>query len=324
MSSNSRPEPQAPIGPQEGASGQKKNRPNNKRNKGRKNNIKTTKVETQLFKGTYEEMNGHVFQCQHECNNSNQFDKTVDALGKYAANNFSNARDIKSMLIELNEIYFQEPIDPPFSATRTRIKIWENEVDEYMARKRDYSENKWALFAVVLGQCSEAMKAKLQVHEDYKNWERTHDVVSLLREIKGVSELFDSRAYFLEAFVNVKKQFFFMQQESDESNTDYFARFRKTCSIARHYGADLTVDECLIKHELLMAGEITSLKEDISNIIFDRNETKKAADSRLKAYVFIIGIDKKRYRNLHKGLAIARSSWVETTIQGPSQTLMTC
>ena len=80
-----------------------------------------------------------------------------------------------------------------------------------------------------------------------------------------------------------------MQQESDESNTDYFARFRKTCSIARHYGADLTADECLIKHELLIAGEITSLRDDISNHIFDRNETKKAADSRLKAYIFIMG-----------------------------------
>ena len=303
MSSNSRPESQAPVGHQEGAPGQKKNRPNNKRNKGRKKNIKTTKVETQLFKGTYEEMNGHVFQCQHESSNSNQFDKAVDALGKYAANNFSNARDIKSMLIDLNEIFFQEPIDPPFSATRTRIKIWEKEVDEYMARKKDYSENKWALFAVVLGQCSEAMKAKLQVHEEYKTWERTHDVVSLLREIKGVSELFDSRAYFLEAFVNVKKQFFFAQQEPDETNTDYFARFRKICSIARHYGADLTADECLIKHELLMTGEITSLREDISNIIFDRLETKKSADSRLKAYIFTIGADKKRYRNLHKSLA---------------------
>ena len=285
MSSNSRPDQQGLSGQQEGAPVQRKTRPNHKKNKGKKRNVKTTKVETQLFKGTYDDMNGPVFQYQHESNSSNQFDKTVDALEKYAANNFSNARDIKSMLIELNEIHFQEPIDPPFSVTRTRIKIWEKEVDEYMARKRDYSENKWALFAVVLGQCSEAMKAKLQVHEDYKTWERIHDVVCLLREIKEVSEIFDSRAYFLEAFVNVKKQFIFMQQESDESNTDYFARFRKTCSIARHYGADLTADECLIKHELLLTGDITFLRDDISNLIFDRNETKKAADSRLKAYI---------------------------------------
>ena len=302
MSSSNISEQQGQNGQQEGAPVQRKIRPNHKKNKGRKKVVKVTKNESHSFKGTYEEMDGHVFQCQHETSNRNQFDKTIDALGKYAANNFSNARDIKSMLVDLMEIHFQEPIDPPFSATRTRIKIWEKEVNEYMARIRDYSENKWALFAVVLGQCSEAMRAKLQVHEDYKNWERVHDVVNLLREIKGVSELFDSRAYFLEAFVNVKKQFFFAQQEAEESNADYFARFRKVCSIAKHYGADLSEDECLIKHELLLAGEINSLREDTSSLIYDRVAMKKAADARLKAYVFIVGADKKRYKNLHKGL----------------------
>ena len=84
-------------------------------------------------------MNGHVFQCYEETSKRDQYEKTVEELGRYAATYFSNAKEIKQMLKSLRELTFAQPQDPPFSATRTAIRIWVKEVDQYMERKSDYS-----------------------------------------------------------------------------------------------------------------------------------------------------------------------------------------
>ena len=129
-------------------------------------------------------MNGHVFQCYDETKNRNQFERTIEALGRYAAEYFSNARDVKAMLKALREVEFIEPEDPPFSSTRTTVKIWEREVELFIDRKANYDENKWSLYAVIIGQCSPSLKSRLKGNTSFENWDNTHDCVAVLKESK--------------------------------------------------------------------------------------------------------------------------------------------
>ena len=226
----------------------------------------------------------------------------MEELGRYASTYFSHAKDMKMMLKSLREIVFVQPVDPPFSATRTTIRICEKEVDMYMEIKSTYSENKWAIYALVIGQCSDSMKTKLKGVDNFSTWDNNHDVVLVLREIKAISNQFDSRTYFLDAYVRVKSSFYSFKQMENESNTDYHSRFIKLIEVANHYGANLFSDDVLIKHELLLLKQIESLSEDTTNLIYDRAETKKAGSDRLKAFLFIQGADPKRYRDLHRKL----------------------
>ena len=145
---------------------------NRKKEKGKRNSNGTSAThQGSSFKGKYPEMNGHVFQCYEETSKRNQFEKTIEELGRYAATHLTYAKNIKMMPKSLKEVVFPEPVDPPFSATRTTIRIWEKEVDLYMERKQSYSENKWTIYAIVIGQCSNSIKTKLKGLDDFDTWD---------------------------------------------------------------------------------------------------------------------------------------------------------
>ena len=182
-----------------------KEKRNNNNNKVEKSNSATDSY----FKRAYEEGKGHVFQCYNETPTRNQFEKTLRQLSRYADTTFNNARDIKAMLQSLKETIFSPLQDPPFAnSSRTEVRIWEKEVDLYMDRKTDYDENKWSLFTVAWGQCSNEMKGRLKSNGNYKQWEKEHNVVELLKEIQAISCGLDSRTYYLEAYLQAKIDFY--------------------------------------------------------------------------------------------------------------------
>ena len=128
------------------------------------------------------------------------------------------------------------------------------------------------------------------------------DVVSLLTEVQAISERFDSRTYFLEAFISVIIAFYCMKQGPQESINDYLNRFKKVIKVSKHYGASLSADEILMKHELMMYIYISNMKDDISDVNFDENKMCELSSERLKAHIFVIGADKKIFKDLHKSL----------------------
>ena len=226
----------------------------------------------------------------------------MEQLGHYATSSFSNAKDIKVMLTTLSEVNIPEPVDPLFPTTRTQQRMWERKVNQSMDRIDDYEQNKHSIYSVALGQCSPAMKAKLKSTQIFAVTERNHDIVELLKSIKSIFCRFDSRTYFLEALINVKIAYYCIKQSQDESVGDYYARLWKAKEIAKHYGAEITEDLSLIKHELLLEGRIESLSDPIDHLVLDLNELMKKGAHRLDAYVFIVSLDGQRYGELQKAL----------------------
>ena len=206
------------------------------------------------------------------------------------------------MLATLHEVAFIEPTDPPFPTTLTKKRIWEKEVDHYAERIKDYDENKYTLFTIALGQCSPAMKAQLRSSSHFKAVELGHNVVRLLQDIKAISTKFDRRTYFLDALIKAKLAFFCMKQEPRETNADYFSRFKKIVEVATTYGAEITSDKILTNHELLLAKQINSIDDDISGIAFNQIQVENAGADRLRAFVYLKGLDPSRYGELLKDL----------------------
>ena len=186
---------------------------NRRRGKGKGNNNERTNINhDSKFVGKYPDMHGNVFQCHNETDKRDQYERTVEELSRYASTFFNISRDIKTMLSTQREVTFTEPQDPLFSSSLTQRKILEKEVDQFMQRKEDYHDNKHVIFSVIMGQCSNAMKTQLKMNEDFDMWEDSFDVISLLTEIQAISERFDSRTYFLEAYTNASVTFFCIRQ----------------------------------------------------------------------------------------------------------------
>jgi hypothetical protein len=103
----------------------------------------TTPRVRSTFKGNTKEINGHVFQCFNKCEDKKHSSKTVEALGEYIAKKLKYPGDMVS------------------ETSGLVIAIWEKKVSAYCTRTDYLDSNLKTAYAVIWGQCSEAMKAKL-------------------------------------------------------------------------------------------------------------------------------------------------------------------
>ena len=155
------------------------NRNQNKRNNnyqnGRNGHRNDPRIRnTSTFEGTVPETNRHVFQCHSEATQKNHFTCSMEELDNYVGLHFKHhPADIQKMIRSMNNTTIAIPKDHEEKASKTRIRIWEKEVDLYMKRQELYNSNKRALYSVIWGQCSEAMEAKIKYDNSYDTYMRT-------------------------------------------------------------------------------------------------------------------------------------------------------
>ena len=61
------------------------------------------------------------------------------------------------------------------------------QIDEYRKRKATYQENKGKIHSVIIGQCTDAMIAKLNGDSNFDLIEHNYDMLGLLGMIKNVA-----------------------------------------------------------------------------------------------------------------------------------------
>ena len=114
------------------------------------------------FKGLAKDMNGHVYQLFGEIRNQNQFEQATEELTGYAEASFRKPTNILQLINNLSDTKINEPDLSKDTPNVFQITIWKQESDKYDARGSEYKENKTVLYTLVWGQCSDAMKAKIE------------------------------------------------------------------------------------------------------------------------------------------------------------------
>jgi len=149
-------------------------------------------------------MNGHVFQCYNKKTNRRQFSRTLQELGQYASVKLKYLQDMRMLLKTMMEVIFDLPVDLAATSSQAKKELWKLEISDFHTRRKLYASNKSVLFAVAYGQCSEAMQAKLQATESFREIDTTSNLLELLSHIKMISHRFDSRTYLYEAVLKAK------------------------------------------------------------------------------------------------------------------------
>ena len=80
------------------------------------------------FKGNTPGMNGHVFQCFYEHQDSSQYSNMIEALVQYIDKTLDYPEDIKC-IAQLQEPMLVEPMDLPDTKTsKVKITVWNQKV----------------------------------------------------------------------------------------------------------------------------------------------------------------------------------------------------
>ena len=155
-------------------------------------------------------MNGNVFQTLSENGDRKQFERTREALQRYALTELTHSQDMLPIVRDLDIQVIAEPDDISAEDEKSKLKVrlWEKRVDAYAKRLDVLEENKKEIYAAAWGQCSKPMKEKVRMTEDFEEMNKACNPLWLLKTIKAVSYQFEGQRNTFLALDDAKSNLF--------------------------------------------------------------------------------------------------------------------
>ena len=202
--------------------------------------------------------------------------------------------------------------NPP---TAVEIFVWQEDYKTANTERKQYQENKQRAYALVWGQCSPELRNKVKSAATYGTVSSNHDVVGLLRLIRGFCCSFDDQRQGTWALQQAKKRAFCYLQRENMSNADYMEEFEAIIKVVETYGGEWGQEPGLVRAKLQAANV-----PDVDNPTDDELENAKdAAREEFLAMMFLRGADRNRYWKLRDELSNDYAKGVDnypTTLDG--------
>ena len=219
-----------------------------------KSDTRRTQAVSQKFKGATEDLHGHIFDVG-VFNQSDLFVTTTKKLANYAGRTCKEPQDICLAIEELKDKTFTLPTrQTGITDTTIANALLSKDLDMFVKRESTYRQNKVAMLSVALGQCSEAMKAKLESENMYDKISNDGDVIALLKLIRSIAFDYESKQYPHLAVYNSMRSFYGFYQKPSMTNDAYLEAYQNIRDVVEHCGGDLMDHESLIQHTLKEKG----------------------------------------------------------------------
>jgi hypothetical protein len=163
------------------------------------------------------------------------FAETTRAIGEYVGKEFGH--EMKLLVTQGKETSFSVP-DLPDKATKQQELMWGKDYDLYLKKKNQYAEQKAKVFTIVLGQCDETMRNRVETQcATFQQHEEECNVVALLDVIKECAFNSNDKQYPPRQAGMALKQLLTMHQHEDETLVAFYKRFIEVCErVERMYG----------------------------------------------------------------------------------------
>ena len=244
------------------------------------------------FKGACEELQDSVYTVGDN-RQADRYTKTTENIVNYIQRTYEDGQDVKDALVQLEglDLDLEQPVNNTEEEDLTYMDklLLQQQVKDFAARKKRYINNMNKAYALILGQCTQAVKNKLEAKENWQEIETEHDPIVLLRAIKAITQDYQDSKYPIASIHRSIANLVNIKQGETESLAAYTKRFRtvKDLMEAQHGKLDLAV--YVIKQE--------DYDEDQHDQL-----TEEAYDEFL-AYSFMTGADPKRSGDLMKELS---------------------
>lgn len=254
-----------------------------------------------MFKGANEELVGNIFDYGGQ-GHRDTFTKTMRAIINCVGQKYDNPRDIQQALETLRIPVLDLPMPPEGydegKATKTEALLFEKKLQRHILREEALNDNLSKAFSLVIGQCTENLKAKLESLTVWPSLKVNKNAIALLEVMKNIVFRFEEQRYAMHSLFKANEAVYVIKQKEDETNNAYYERFCNTVETAEGFGACFGIDEVSISMDP------TYMK--LSDADKERSDLKLAAQERVRqrylAYMFIYKLDHTRYASFKKDL----------------------
>ena len=206
--------------------------------------------------------------------------RTTEAIADYVGVEYG--RDMRMLVKKGKDKTFTEPGPPKLKKNETELPAgalekFRTELNIFHREKKEYQEQKAKVFVVILGQCSQMAKSRLESDPDFDDLEDKDDVVGLLEKLHVMSFTTAGAQQPYWALQQVLKRFVAINQGPQESLGNYHKRFQALAKVVEIQWGDFYPEK-------LTTG--------------NQPDDKKTAETKMLMMFFLAGVDKRRYGNL--------------------------
>jgi hypothetical protein len=192
-------------------------------------------------------------------------------------------------------------------------------VKRYFSREGFLEENTKTMYSLIWGQCSEAMRARLQSTQLYGSIKMSFNVVELLKTIKDVIFSYQDQKYGPQALGEAKRRFSLIIQDKHMTCQMYLDKFTNAVQVITHCGGDIGMDKGLVNTTLASAvpaiGRSTATSGEI-------RAAEEYSHQQYLACLFLLGSDRGRYgvlvQDLENNFTQKVDKWPKTLVDAYS------
>jgi hypothetical protein len=208
----------------------------NGRNRSRRNRDNATQS-SEKFERKCADLKGHVYDLSTG-KSRETFQKTTCEIAEYIGREFIDAGDFRTGLVELNLPGLVEPMMPQDpDANRGAFKKWKFSYSRYEKESAARRKNLQRVFALILGQCSQAVRDIIQSNDRWIHTNTTSDVITLLKLIQQAIVAKRTTVHQVHFLVEAEHEFFAFRQNR-LSHSEYFDRFKDLVETLVQKGGD--------------------------------------------------------------------------------------
>ena len=237
-------------------------------------------------------MAGNLFECYHEQSDRRQYTRTVEALEEYTRKYLKYPEDLMPLFaVEGSQPILTKPPDPGEDADEGDKELWKEDIKDLSKRRRVLRGNLMAIQAVIWGQCSEAMKAKIKSLPEYKNKLEESDCYWFMINIKAVTMQFDAKHKPHMSLWNSVAGLANCRQQPGQTTDHYLESYKGHVDTIEYHGGTLAFNPDLAP------------TKDPDDKDYTNEERKKFARDEMLGVGLIRGADPARFGTLITDLA---------------------
>ena len=270
------------------------------------------------YKGKTEGLENDIIDCSSH-RSAEQYTKAKKAIIEYVEREFKQGNDAGRSLRDGQRVTYDLPDDPDVNASRTEIKVWETRIDQALKKEEQLEVNLKKSYAVIWGQCTELLKARIRSDTNYTAVNDAYDAIGLFEIINRIVHRFESQKYGAQAMYLSYAKFFNFKQE-DLNNETYLERFNEHVDVIRSYGGDFNMMSYMYDEDYLAmtVDKRAAYIQDPENV----QEISTRLDNSFLATAFICKANIEKFGKLREDLendyTKGNNNWPQTVTEAYS------
>jgi len=133
------------------------------------------------FEGGCDDLKGIVYDVT---SGKETFLSTTRKVAEYVSRQYDDAGEFRTGMIDQVLPPLSMPADPLDPASMVQVEMWKIALRSYTKNVDAWGRNSHRIYALMLGQCSQALRNRLEAHSDWATVDGNTDVIGLLRLIQ--------------------------------------------------------------------------------------------------------------------------------------------